>query len=84
MKIGLPGDKRKFRRGPDAHGVTREISQKKSRWPCCECCGLKIVGKRWHVGEGVWACTRCHNEIVDPVTYQGDFNDRDFSRVDFH
>jgi hypothetical protein len=67
MKIGLEGDKRKFRKATRAQkeaedSVTKDIPDEKTKWPKCHGCGMDITGSKWRVAAGVYECFRCHNE----------------------
>jgi len=62
LKIGLPGDKRRFKRSRKKEGVTKHIKDEKARWPRCCYCGLEITGKSFRVSETEECCFRCHNE----------------------
>lgn len=61
MRIGLPGDPRKFR-GHGGAEATKNSHKPKTRWDRCQVCGMIIKGKKWRVGEGKYVCFRCHNE----------------------
>jgi len=65
MKIGLPGDRRKFKKATKAQKEREALGDAPpdvTRWPRCEGCGMDIKGKAWRVGEGKFECFRCHNE----------------------
>jgi len=61
MSIGLDGDTRQFQRKP-RYRRERDYKDVRTKPLRCAICKQPIVGKRWRIDEGVWACTRCNNE----------------------
>ena len=67
MRIGLPKDKRRFKKATcaqkeDPDLVTKDIEPDVTEWTKCNCCGLPITGHMWRVAPGKYECFRCSNE----------------------
>ena len=61
---GEEGDTRQFRseRKSDFSESKTAFQQKQHKTPICSICKQKIIGVSFDLGDGGFACFRCHNE----------------------